>query len=149
MRLDLQGHKTISLLNSIDKSLNIQIKISVFCSELETTNLESIEKIGLCVRQFLLREVVKRNYRKVHDLYEKQFYVQKSGRQLGPFTMKSALCPYCGYAKAILNLVRTYVVWKESFPVYFACTKHFFNLVKEATISVFNASSFVSCAMFL
>ena len=75
LRLDLQSQKTISLLNTITISLNIQIDKFVYRSVFETTILAYFRSKCLnytAINLFLL--IVNLNRREIHHLYKNRFY---------------------------------------------------------------------------
>ena len=105
--MDLQSQKTISLLNTFKRALNIHIDKFVYPSDLETTILAYLpSKIATTQQIYLfLRILSALTIAKFTILTRTDFTLQASVNCLRAITMCSAFTPDCGYYNSTFNLI--------------------------------------------
>ena len=151
LRLDPQGQKTISLLNAITISLNIQIDKFVYRFDLETKTFcfFPIKKFELQGNQMFLPETVNFNHRQIHYLYFKNRNYVANNCEIFESNYDVAHSPFfVGLKTSLLFSLGTCIFQKQSVRVNFSCTKRIFDLPAEVIIKVRNARLYARCAIF-
>ena len=107
LRLELQSQKTISLLVTITRSLNIQINKFDHRSDLETTILAYFLSKSLNYRaiNFFLQKLSKLTIAKFTISRRTGTKFQTREKILRAITLCSAFTPDCGYDNSTINLI--------------------------------------------
>ena len=150
LRLDLQSQKTISVLNTITISLNIQVDIFVYPSDLETTLLAYLpsNKLNYVAINLFIQQLSDLTIANFKTSTRTDITLKTSVKSLREITMVLHSTLIVGMTIGLLNFLGTCIVWIQCVRINFACTKRLSNLFKETTINVFNIRPSVKCAIF-
>ena len=107
LRLDQKNQKTISSLTTTTISLNIQIDIFVYCSDLETTILASFssKSLNYTVISQYLQNLSTLTFAKLSTSTRTVITFQTSVKYLRAFTTCSIFTPDCRYDMSIIKLI--------------------------------------------
>ena len=132
LRLDIQSHQTISLVNNLKISLNTQIDKLVLRSVLKTTILASFlsKSLSYTVINSYLQNLLTKILAKITNSAGTDVALQTSVNYLRALTMCSTFTTGCRYYKSFIKGIGKCIVQKQCFRVHCACTKRFFNLSK-------------------